>query len=121
MNRWTWRVLLAALVAMTASHASAHAQLEWAEPAAGSAVHESPPRLKLWFSQRLERPFSKVRVLTPEGKQVDNRDSEVDGADARLLSVSLPRLSPGTYRVRWRVLSVDTHVSEGDFTFDVAP
>ena len=121
MNRWAWSLLLAALVAMTASHASAHAQLEWAEPAAGSAVHESPPRLKLWFSQRLERPFSKVRVLTPEGKQVDNRDSEVDRADARLLSVSLPKLSPGTYRVRWRVLSVDTHVNEGDFTFDVAP
>jgi len=27
----------------------------------------------------------------------------------------------GTYRVASRVLSVDTHVTEGDFTFDVAP
>jgi len=81
-------------MAMTASHAFAHAQLEGAEPAAGSAVHESLPRLKLRFSQRLERPFSEVRVLTPEGKQVDNRDSKVDGADARPLSVSLSRLSP---------------------------
>jgi methionine-rich copper-binding protein CopC len=24
-------------------------------------------------------------------------------------------------RVVWRVLSVDTHVTEGDFTFDVVP
>ncbi len=38
----------------------------------------------------------------------------------KLLRVSLPNLAPGTYRVMWRVLSVDTHVSEGDFTFDVA-
>jgi methionine-rich copper-binding protein CopC len=45
----------------------------------------------------------------------------VDRGDARILRVSLPPLSPGTYRVVWRVLSVDTHVSEGDFTFDVAP
>jgi len=25
-----------------------------------------------------------------------------------------------TYKVIWRVLSVDTHVTEGDFTFSVA-
>jgi len=30
-------------------------------------------------------------------------------------------LAPGTYKVTWRVLSVDAHVTEGDFTFDVAP
>jgi methionine-rich copper-binding protein CopC len=114
-----WRLLLAALAALIASHAAAHAQLERAVSAAGSAVRESPPRLTLWFSQRLEPAFSKVRVLNSKGKQVDNGDAQVDGADARMLSVSLPKLSPGTYRVRWRVLSVDTHVSEGHFTFDV--
>jgi hypothetical protein len=38
-----------------------------------------------------------------------------------LLRVSLPKLVPGTYRVTWRVLSVDTHVTEGDFTFAVVP
>ena len=30
-------------------------------------------------------------------------------------------LPTGRYRVVWRVISVDTHVAEGDFTFDVAP
>jgi methionine-rich copper-binding protein CopC len=44
----------------------------------------------------------------------------VDG-DGRRLRVSLSALSSGTYRVVWRVLSVDTHVTEGDFTFRVAP
>jgi copper resistance protein C len=37
------------------------------------------------------------------------------------LEVSVPALAPGRYRVVWRVLSLDTHVTEGDFTFDVAP
>jgi methionine-rich copper-binding protein CopC len=37
-----------------------------------------------------------------------------------VLRVSLPPLEPGRYRVTWRVLSVDTHVTEGDFTFEVA-
>ncbi|HJS62184.1 MAG TPA: copper resistance protein CopC, partial [Pseudolabrys sp.] len=28
---------------------------------------------------------------------------------------------PGTYKVFWRVLSVDTHRAQGDFTFRVGP
>jgi methionine-rich copper-binding protein CopC len=32
----------------------------------------------------------------------------------------VPQLAPGRYQVKWRVLSVDTHVSEGDYSFDVA-
>ena len=38
-----------------------------------------------------------------------------------MLRVTLAPLAPGTYRVVWRVLSVDTHVTEGDFTFTVVP
>jgi methionine-rich copper-binding protein CopC len=41
--------------------------------------------------------------------------------DRTLLRISLPPLAPGKYRVTWRVLSVDTHVATGEFTFDVAP
>jgi methionine-rich copper-binding protein CopC len=121
MNRWIGRLLLAALVAGVASNVAAHARLERAVPAAGSAVRQSPPRVTLWFSQRLEPAFSKIRVLTAKGKQVDNDDGRVDPADAKQLSVSLPNLAPGSYRVRWRVLSADTHVSEGNFTFHVGP
>jgi len=106
---------------MPVSPAGAHARFVRAAPAAGSAVHGSPPQLKLWFTERLEPAFSKVRVLDRNGKQVDKGDPEVDRADARLLRVSLPKLTPGTYRVKWRVLSVDTHVIEGDFMFNVAP
>jgi methionine-rich copper-binding protein CopC len=32
-----------------------------------------------------------------------------------------PRLAPGTYRVMWRVISVDTHQTEGAFTFTIGP
>ncbi len=106
---------------MAVSPVGAHSRLERAAPAAGSTVRGSPPQLKLWFTERLEPAFSKVRVLDHNGKQVDKGDPEVDRADAKLLRVSLPKLAPGTYRVQWRVLSVDTHVIEGDFTFNVAP
>jgi len=104
-----------------ASPAGAHAFLDHATPAVGSAVHAPPAQVKLWFTQRLEAAFSTLRVQDASGKQVDKGDTQVDRNDATLLEVSLPQLAPGTYRVTWRVLSVDTHVTEGDFTFDVKP
>ena len=119
MKQLLSRFLIAALTALSVSPAGAHARLDRTAPAAGSAVHKSPPQLKLWFSERLEPAFSKVQVLDRNGKQVDKGDPEVDRADAKLLQVSLPTLAPGTYRVKWRVVSVDTHVSKGDFTFNV--
>ena len=121
MNRRMWTLLPAALALVLATQAAAHTQLERAVPAAGSTVTVSPARLTLWFSQRLEPAFSRVQVLNPDGQQVDKGDSQVDPADTKQIGVSLPGLEPGTYRVLWRVLSTDSHVNEGDFTFDVRP
>ena len=101
--------------------ARAHAFLDHAVPAVGSSVKGSPPQVKLWFTQQLEPAFSTVQVLDRSGKRVDKADIKVDPAEPTVLQVSLPTLASGTYRVTWRVLSVDTHVTEGDFTFDVVP
>ena len=102
-------------------HADAHAFLDHATPAVGSVVRGAPAQIKLWFSERLEPAFSTVQVLDRNGKRVDKGDPQVDSTDAALLLVSVPQLAPGRYRVTWRVLSVDTHVTEGDFSFDVTP
>jgi methionine-rich copper-binding protein CopC len=120
MKRQLSMLLAFASATTLISVAGAHAFLDHATPAVGSAVHASPGELKLWFTQELEPAFSTVRVLDKSGTRVDKGNPKVDGADPTLLSVSLPRLAPGTYRVVWRALSVDTHVTEGDFTFDVA-
>jgi methionine-rich copper-binding protein CopC len=117
-------VLIVAILAVAAvlpPPASAHAFLDRAVPAVGSAVHLPPTEVRLWFTQKLEPAFSSVSVLDRNGSPVDRGDARVDAADATLLRVSLPALAPGAYRVKWRVLSVDSHVTEGDFTFDVAP
>ena len=37
------------------------------------------------------------------------------------LMVKLKPLSPGIYSVAWHVTSVDTHKTEGHFTFTVKP
>ena len=112
---------IAAVACVAAAPAEAHAFLDHALPAVGSTVHESPRSVRLWFTEPIEPAFSRVSVLDAAGKSVDAGDSHVDSSDASILAAGLPVLAPGTYRVKWRVVSVDTHVTEGDFTFDIKP
>lgn len=103
------------------SGAYAHAFFDHADPPVGSTVHSAPARVEVWFSQDLEPAFSTLKVVDGSGKQVDRRDQSVPEGNRRRMTVSLPPLAPGRYRVVWRALSADTHVTEGDFTFVFLP
>ena len=96
-----------------------HAFLDHAEPRVGSTVKSPPSQVRAWFTQNLEPAFSTLEVVNERGERVDKGPAKADTADPSLLQVPLKPLGPGTYRVKWRVLSVDTHVTEGDFTFRV--
>jgi methionine-rich copper-binding protein CopC len=97
----------------------AHAFLERAEPGVGSTVKASPNEVRVLFTENIEPAFSTIQVFDASGKEVDKRDVYLDGSNHALLHVSLPLLQPGVYRVVWRVVSVDTHLTNGDFTFRV--
>ena len=111
----------AAFIALCAPTVLAHGFMERTVPQAGSTVRGSPAEVQVWFSQGLEPAFTVVRVLDASGKQVDRKDKRVDPGDKTLLRVSLPALAPGKYRVLWRALSADGHVTRGEFAFQVAP
>jgi len=115
------RVASAGAAALLVGSALAHAMLDKAVPAVGSRVAASPPRAELVFTERLEPAFSTVQVLDANGRRVDRGDSAVDASAREKMGVSLPALPPGRYRVKWRAVSVDTHVTAGDYTFDVGP
>ncbi len=116
------RLFLAlALLAVAAPAARAHAFLDHANPAVGSTVHGSPADVKLWFTQELEPAFSTVQVVDQNGAEIDKKDKAIDAGDPTLMKVSLPRLPPGKYKVMWHALSVDTHTTEGTFSFEVEP
>jgi methionine-rich copper-binding protein CopC len=93
--------------------------LKQAEPPAGSTLKGSPAQVKLVFTERLERAYSSIRVVDQRGQQVDSKDGGVDPSNPVLLRVTLPPLRPGTYRVVWRVLSIDADITEGDFAFRI--
>ena len=106
-----------ALLALSASTAAmAHAFLDHSEPRVGSSVPTAPRELTLSYTQNLEPAFSAVEVSDANGKRVDLGKPSISGA---VMRVGLKPLPPGAYRVRWHVLSVDTHRTEGSFTFHV--
>jgi methionine-rich copper-binding protein CopC len=111
-------VLLLIFVASLAT-LEAHAFLERADPAVGSSVQMSPSEVRIRFTENIEPAVSSIQVFDASGKEVDKRDLRLDRSDHALLHISLSPLGVGTYKVAWRVVSVDTHVTNGNFTFRV--
>jgi methionine-rich copper-binding protein CopC len=107
----------AALIA--AVGAKAHAFLDHASPAVGSSVPTGPTVVTLWFTQDLEPAFSNVTVTDQAGQRVDLGNAKIPPGSPAELQIGLKPLPPGTYLVSWHVVSVDTHPTEGTFTFEV--
>jgi copper resistance protein C len=107
-----------ALSTLFAASAAAHAFLDHASPAVGSSVAAPPAVVTMWFTQQLEPAFSSAEIVDGDGHRVDQQ-VEVDAKDPTILHVTVKPLPPGTYRVEWRVVSVDTHTTSGHFTFTV--
>jgi len=105
--------LVVLLLGSAAAHA--HAYLDHANPRVGSTVRTAPRQVTMSFSQKLEPSFSSAQVTDAAGARVD-QGARVSGMQ---INVSVKPLPPGTYRVHWKVLSVDTHTTEGNFTFRV--
>ena len=104
------------LLLLVTGQATAHAMLDHAEPRVGNNVATPPGQVTLWFTQKLEQVFSTITVTNAAGQRVDTGKTRVSGSQ---MSVSLRPGGNGTYRVNWHVLSVDTHTTDGSFTFQV--
>jgi hypothetical protein len=115
----TLRGALVLSLALGCTQAGAHAFLDRADPRVGSSVAVAPPEVSLWFSEALEPAFSTLQVMDRTGARVDRADAHLDRVDRQRITVTLLPLGPGDYKVVWRVVSVDAHVTQGDFAFHV--
>jgi copper resistance protein C len=110
--------LLVAALLWSPRSGDAHAFLDHAEPKVGSTVRSPPPALTLTFTEGVEPAFCKIEVADGQGKPL--AVGALEHPEAPMLRVSLPALANGTYQVRWRVVSEDTHETQGTFEFSVA-
>ena len=116
MRYSTYLTIIPFLLALAAGEVSAHASLDRAEPRVGNKVASPPRQVTLWFTQKLEPAFSSITVTNAAGERVDTGKPHVSGSQ---MSIPIRPGGSGTYRVNWRVLSVDAHSTEGNFTFQV--
>jgi methionine-rich copper-binding protein CopC len=112
-------VIILALLAMPGA-ANAHAVLDHASPAVGGTVAAAPKAVVLSFTEKLEPKFSSIEVRDGKGAGMQTGKAAL-GSGPTELRVALKPLPAGTYKVIWRVLSVDTHRTNGSFTFRVGP
>ena len=117
----SWIAISAVLIAAATlpASASAHAFPIRSEPRVGWTVANSPTKVTIWFDGELEPAFSTIAVYNAAKQRMDKGNGRVDPSNGTILEVELPALSPGRYHVYWKVLSKDTHVTEGDFSFAV--
>ncbi|PYY83843.1 hypothetical protein DNK59_19050 [Pseudomonas sp. TKO26] len=106
---------------LAASSAMAHAHLKSSTPAADSNV-TAPNELRLVFSEGVEAAFTQVKI-SKDGAPLEVKSLATEGADKKTLIV-IPAATPlraGEYKVEWHAVSVDTHKSEGSYSFKVSP
>src|SRR5262245_21991837 len=103
LSRRSLAIVLVSLAGLGAGArlALAHACPERADPRVGSVVQGAPDAVRIWFDGELEPAFCQLVVTNGSGQRVDRRDARVDANGRRLLQVSVPPLSPGTYSVHW--------------------
>jgi methionine-rich copper-binding protein CopC len=103
------------------SEGGAHALLTRSSPVGGGTVRSAPNEIVLRFNEPIQAAFSTVEVTGRGGERFDDGPAQIDPDQPTVLRVAVKTLEPGTYTVVWRVLSIDTHITNGHFTFKVVP
>lgn len=105
----------AGIAALIAGRAAAHSQLRRSVPAPGAVLRQSPERIELVFSERVQ--MTALRLFRAGGDEIALPRRAIRVADAE--SVTLPPLATGAYRIEWRIISADGHPVGGTITFSI--
>jgi copper resistance protein C len=99
--------------------ARAHAFPEKENPGAGQTVATPPSEVKITFDAPIEKLFARLRVIGADGRN-EAIGAPVVSDDGRMLTVKVAALKPGGYTVKWAVVCIDTHHTQGSYLFTVA-
>ena len=117
------RSLIAALLcvaALASGSAHAHAAMVKSAPGSRETLQHSPTVLVLKFNERVEPRFSSVSLEGGDGRPRSLGPLQLSADDPTQVELAIPDvLEPGTYTVRYRVLSQDGHVVEYGYQFRV--
>lgn len=115
--------LLLALAALTLGvprAASSHAIVLESSPVHDAVLARAPRQITLRFNSRIEKRFTRLTLAQADQAPVPVAlpDGEPEATPDRLM-IPLRGLGPGVYVLRYRVLAVDGHITEGALRFTV--
>jgi len=113
---WMARLAACTLLILPAWPAAAHVHLRESTPADGSTLAAAPTQLQLVFSEAAR--LTALGIRGP-GATEPRKLAPLPQQAAAHQVLDLPPLAPGSYRVEWRALSADHHVSSGTVSFTV--
>jgi putative copper export protein/methionine-rich copper-binding protein CopC len=98
-----------------------HVDLIASRPAHGAVLVATPAELMLRFSGRVERAYTSLSLVGPDGAEVLLGDIVFAPGSNREFTAAVPPLRlPGAYAVHWRTAGADGHVLQGVFSFELA-
>ncbi len=108
---------------LLAGPAEAHAELGWSVPADGSSVRTAPAHVELHLTEPVEAAATKVTLRDDTGRAVATGTPALTAAGPEqpaTLTIPLPPLPAGTYRLGWATVSSDDlHPTAGTLVFGV--
>jgi methionine-rich copper-binding protein CopC len=113
---------IALVVLATPAPGSAHAIVVEASPVHDSTLERAPDRVTLRFNSKIEKRFTRLTLSVGDGRPVPVAlltHDDPSGPDR--LVIPLRPLRPGIYVLRYRVLAVDGHITEGALRFTIGP
>jgi copper resistance protein C len=119
LSMWIYAVALLAIVVSNPITALAHSFPDKETPSAGQTVASPPSEIVIDFDAPIEKLFAKLEVTGADGQNHAVGPPQISD-DARQLSVKVAALRPGDYTVKWAVVCLDTHHTEGSYSFSVA-
>jgi methionine-rich copper-binding protein CopC len=111
-------VIILLLMVGFAAVAWAHSFPDEQSPSAGATLSEPPAQVTIKYDAPIEKLFASLEVLNSAGQNQAAGKPQVSD-DGWKLSVPLNKLSPGEYTVQWSVVCIDTHRTQGSYSFMV--
>ena len=109
-------ILLLAVLAAT-TPLCAHAVLMESKPKANSTVKGPDVPIWLRFNVRVDGKRSRLQVVTSDGSTVPVDTPKQNAPD--ILESHVSGLKPGSYKLQWKALASDGHMSNGEVDFTV--
>lgn len=109
------------LAGLIPAAAYAHAIVLESSPRPGAVLARPPAQITLRFNSKIEKRFTRLTLATGNQPPAPVTAASDEPAAADRLVIPIRSLAPGDYTLRYRVLAVDGHITEGALRFTVEP